>query len=1154
MHRVVPALVLLALLGGCKKNLPVVRDPLVVEQHRSRITKVRNAIEETRGVIAESRGAPYLPELYMRLAELTSEEARYHYMVAAEREQGEGGALHVPQVRVLKEQAIGTYNLILERYPNAHLTDRILFNISQEQRELGQFDEMRGSLERLVREFPNSAYHAEALLVLGNYHFDKNQLPTALKYFQEIVDRHRGALLGLAHYRLGWVYVNMADCELALTNFELAIDAEKNSDGATGRKIEGAALDEGALRTSASDEFRIPDTRVDAGFAGHEAVDVKREALVDLAYCYAQVRPPEEAADYLRARASSREAYVAALGKMANRFALIEQPRGQAQVVRELLRLAPDDVDRLDDARMLHNVVTRMDDYSSVGEDVRLMLRALRRRTMRPDYDVAAGKRTAREFDAMTRDLATKSHAVLRGEREGGEEWTEEPASYPETTAAYTAWLATFARSPYRIEMEQNLADALFESESYFDAGHHYRETARLLEQDAPMALALAEDEDSEEGEELEEGEAAIEQEGPQVRTAEERATDRIDALFNASVAYQRSLDAEGGKTHRELTVARAGLREAGSAFLTLGNPGRDKAIRIKFAIGRSYYEEGDYLPAIDLLTAVAYEYPGTEQGDAAANMVLDSYNTINDISGLFAVGRRFLAPESPISPGVKAQIQPIVDAAEQRRLDELSLAASGDSAGGMEVLMAFADRYKDSDLGERALLGTFVAARAAGDTQQLYNVGDELLKQFSRSSQAAGVAATLGQTAAGQFEFDRAIGYLEQAANLSEDRTQGAAYLLAAGEMREQLADARGAFKDYREALAMAGEGQTKTDAIVHLADLTERNGTPGDVVKLLQPMASGGDPEVLARLGLALLRTGNADQGEMYCQQVVGGAAAASVGASARAYYGVAESTLRMLQSYQPPSDLDAIEETIGMIEITIQSFLAAARQADITYSQASLSRLGTAADTGSKLIRSIRLPATLSPEEASMLQGALEGRAVSLEGGRDEALGECGQRALSTYRVDDAGRACLTGTPPQQDPVRVRPMATRQQASGLPDLSNAKERLARNPTDVDALREVGKAYLEAGDAHTARLVLGRAVDAGGDNEDLNMLGIASYRSGDQLGAQDAFGRAGAAGSGAAMRNLAFIYKKLGLDAAAEDLLLEAPPGKGMQLEGVQ
>jgi tetratricopeptide (TPR) repeat protein len=227
----VAALFLLAAAAGaCAQAKPVVRDQLEVEKLRLRITKVRNAIAETRGVIASSRGAPYLPEIYMRLAELLSEEARYHYMVAYEREQRGTKSLHVPQVRFLKERAIATYQMILKRYPDTHLADRILFNMSHEQRELGDFDEMKKTLEKLISQYPESPYRTEASLVLGDFHFDKMEFVRAREYYNGIVRHEKDPLRGLAYYKLGWVFVNVGDCKQALDSFEKAILVQREAD------------------------------------------------------------------------------------------------------------------------------------------------------------------------------------------------------------------------------------------------------------------------------------------------------------------------------------------------------------------------------------------------------------------------------------------------------------------------------------------------------------------------------------------------------------------------------------------------------------------------------------------------------------------------------------------------------------------------------------------------------------------------------------------------------------------------------------------------------------------------------------------------------------------------------------------------------------
>lgn len=1135
---------------GCGGNKPVVRDQLTVEKLRLRITKVRNAVAETRSVIAASRGAEYLPELYMRLAELLSEEARYHYMVAYEREQKKTKSLHVPQVRFLKEQAIATYRDIVRRYPDTHLADRIMFNISHEQRELGDFEEMRATLEKLVVDYPTSPYRNEALIVLGDYHFDRMEFPQAQKNFKLIIDQESGALRSLALYKQGWVEVNLGDCKAALSDFESAIlTARKEKQVAEA----GKTIDERKSMLAPGQEFALPEVEGSKqAFAGHKTVNVQRESLVDLTYCYARERSPAKAVAFLRGLAATREAYVSALSKIANRYAMIEQPRGAADVAREILRLATDETDRLDDARLLHTAVTRMKDYSNVGEDVFLILRAMRRQNIMPGKTDEDRKNLENEFEMYARDLSTKSQEMIGAKAPSKKSLWKAQAATPEQTAiAYRTYLQNLPSSPYRILMVQNFADVLTQAGQHLEAGHRYREAARWLAK--PGALAPPPEDPKNKMVKAKAATKPAEPAQPQKSKEElekQRKEDRSNALYDAVVAYQTTLAGENIRTHLERATARAGLREAGALYLAAGQPTAEKAKKIKFAIAQSFYDEGNYLEAIDLLTALAYEYPNTEQGDAAVHMVLDSLHTINDFSGLLSAGQRFLSTTTPVSDKVKSEIVPIVKAAEQRRLDELSLAASGDQAGGMEMLLAFADRYKNSDLGERAMLSAFVAARAGGDAAQLYRLGEELIDKFPQSDQASGVVGTLGRTAAARFEFDEAVQYLERAATMSpQEKTS---LLLAAGELREQLADRDGALKDYRAAIAAAGEGPQRGEAAAKLADLIERGGSNNEIIAELSPLSATGDPEVASRLGIAMLRAGSYDEAEAQLRTVVEGASGASPAAAARANYGMAEINLHLLETFPTPDSIDLIEELIGLVDVVIQSYLAAARQPDAIYSQAALARMGRAAEVGATKLASVRVPTDISAEEQDMLTKALSVRAEQLRAGRDEALGECARRAGSSYLLDDTGIACLSKTAPTKDPVSMTPLSPRHRATLPKSLETAKDTLAKNPEDLDALRTVGTAFLDAGDAHAARLVLAQAVEVGGSGEDLNLLGIASRKSGDTIGALDAFRRGKEAGSGAAARNLAQVCRELNQEALAKQALKDvkgAPDGRLLQ-----
>src|SRR4051812_27231494 len=71
------------------------------------IGKVGHSVEVTSELISRSRGAPYLPDIYLRLAELYVEQARYEfYLVHEERGESAKGSAVVPTARLLKEKAV----------------------------------------------------------------------------------------------------------------------------------------------------------------------------------------------------------------------------------------------------------------------------------------------------------------------------------------------------------------------------------------------------------------------------------------------------------------------------------------------------------------------------------------------------------------------------------------------------------------------------------------------------------------------------------------------------------------------------------------------------------------------------------------------------------------------------------------------------------------------------------------------------------------------------------------------------------------------------------------------------------------------------------------------------------------------------------------
>ncbi|MBA2665277.1 MAG: tetratricopeptide repeat protein [Bradymonadaceae bacterium] len=1079
------ALLALVMLGSasCATSSFEVRDTPEIEMLRLRITKVRNAIFETRETISMSRGAPYLPELYLRLAELLSEEARYHYQLAFERERRSTRDLYVPEVRLLKEESIEIYTMVLRRFPTNSLAPRMLFNLSHEHRELGNFDPMRVALQRLVEEHPTSPLRFQALLVLGDNEFDKNELKEAELYYKQITRGDLNASSGLAHYKLGWVWVNFGECKKALTDFELAISKTQ------------AWLDH---------TEEIKRTRQGVAQLGEQTLgadqdmDVRRSALVDLAYCYSQERSHERAVAFFRERAYDRATYVIALGRLANRYRMMEQYKGLLAISRELLAFGPAEEDRLDDARTLYTAMTQLREFDQIGTDIELIASAFTRYHTQIAVANDVRGRLRDEFEVYVRDVMTRAQTRLQ-ETPAGD---KQVALALQLAHAYGVYADTFPQADQLAPMLLNMAEVLVIAGEELDAGLRALQAADLLE----------------EGDE------------------------RKNALYDAVVNFQASLSKEIGRRQYDRVAARAALRRAGHALVSF-DLDKDRRRRVRFAMAQSYYDEGRYIEAIDKLSAVAYEYPASEESEAAIRMVLDSYNMRSDYDGLIYASRRFLDGRSPANPNLKGEIQQILAAAEQRKLDTLSLQAAGEDGGELSPLEDFAKIHKGTPLGERALLNAFVAARATGDTSRMYALADEIAGTYPKSEQLSGIYSTLAQTAVSRFEYDRAIGFLQRAATYNPERR--AQLLTVAGSLLEELGDVAQAEKLYREAIGAGRVGGARANAISQLSFLLERRSTPAQLIQQLTPHLGDGNPELTVRLGLAQLATGQTDSGGDLLQRVLRDGEGASGEAQARAHYGLAEVMLATLNTFPSLEDIDLLQDYIMLVEVTQQSYLNAARQGSAHYTTVSLSRLAFALRQGANQLRSVKLGG-LDGGQRQQVENALKQRVESLEATASEALDACAARLWTNLTYDPVVRKCIDGMAWEFTLAQFIAIQPRQKVSDPAGLDELRERLSRNADDVDGLRDLGLKFLEAGDAHVARLVFARAVQAGGGPVEQNLLGEASFRVGDTTGAFEAFARAAEGGLEAGRQNLAKLLRNEGLAKYADEVFKRYPEGR--------
>jgi len=216
--------------------------------------KVELAILNTKRLIDRSRNKPYLPELYLRLAELYVEQSRLAYFMRKSERPKEKSVFDQLESNTLKNQALEIYQRILDGFPEYEDRDKVHFFMAHEYRELNQLDEMVKHYREIIKKYPKSPYVPEAYLLLGDHFIQKQDLDTAKKHYLSVLDHPESPAIAIARYKLAWCHINRAEFKEAIERFEQAVqvaDVDKKIDIDT-----------------------------------YKRVDIRFESLIDSAYCY----------------------------------------------------------------------------------------------------------------------------------------------------------------------------------------------------------------------------------------------------------------------------------------------------------------------------------------------------------------------------------------------------------------------------------------------------------------------------------------------------------------------------------------------------------------------------------------------------------------------------------------------------------------------------------------------------------------------------------------------------------------------------------------------------------------------------------------------------------------------------------------------------
>lgn len=1039
----------------------------LVEKLRRDIFKVDRSLGETDKLIAKSRNAPYLPDLQFRLAELYVEKSRYVYYLQAEtRPEGQKGSLVSPETKLLKQKAMQLYNRILREFTEFRDGDKVTFYLAHEQREMGEFENMLKTLGDLIRKYPSSPLRLDAEQILGDYFFDKADLKSAEEHYKAILDAPPSPVHDLARYKMGWIRVNQQNFNEAVTFFEQAAAS-------------------------------APLPGVDPA----KALNVKREALLDLVYSYTEARPAKGAIQYFEKLSESRTTLALALDKLGNRYFIKSQFEWAIPALRKLMEIQPDpelEVERV--GKLYDSIKAAKNKVLPKADDVAFLVRAAVGVKKNAALDEPTRKKQLAELEEMARDLSTSIHQVAQKK--------DDKALYLEAAAAYAKYLGLFRPKAYAGTLMQNRADALFSAKQFPKSARQFEELVLELERGkstdggtAPAPAAPAEPPAVALGS-ADGGKPAVAL--PQVagvtqtRTLQETKT-HDEALYGALLSHYSSL--KPGEVERlntfEVADARQALKLLGAKFLA-SYPKHENALTVKFNIARAYYEDGEYKKSAELFQQFAINHADAKDAVVAGNLAFDSLRQLNDFKGIEATGKAFLASTLPDT--FKAEVQKILTQSKSEALGELALKSSEETGDVVTGLLKVADENKGQEIGEKALYGAFAASRDKRDLKKEREIGDRFIKEYPKSQFLSDVMLTLGRHAAESGRFQDAAGYFEAMGQRFQGDAAGLDSQLASARLRIAMGDLPAAIKLLETSVEQAGA--KKVDILVLLAQTQ---------MKAKQPAKARATAEAAIKLDKL-----NAAAAAIICevaastpnepieplvamlQQVTNGPNAQGED-TAKALWHVGDMMYRQLKATAE------LEQKVAIFQQVQGVFTQAAQMGSAEWAVASLWRIASGFTLIADALDATPVPKELSkPQEIEQFRAAVKQQSDPLHAKADDTYATCVSRAEALEVYTTAVVGCRKKVDEATSPLR--PPGPERAVNAEDALKKAEQTQAA--ADFEA---VGLAFLGAGRLNDALLHLNRAIEIeDGRASAHSALGWALLQQGDANAARAEYARA--------------------------------------------
>jgi len=996
---------------GFQRQEKSVEEEILISRFNLDKDNLDHAITNTKDLISKSFGRPFLPELYIRLAELYAEKSRVVFFLRR-LEMGERGKMReISSVEAtgLKQKAIETYMQIVSHFPEFEELDKVHFYLAHELRELTKYEQMVEQYETIIENFPESEYVPESLLLLGDYAYEEQQnVDKALGYYRQVLSYPKSSAIVIARYKLAWVHINKRNFKRALSLFEKSVT---NQDAPSTVEV---------------------DT--------YNRVDIRLEALADMAYAYSHVYPDAkvgEASEYFKNIAWSRQSYMMVMEKLGNRYMIKHKWDNAAHIYRELAEMQFDGKKLLEYTENLFTCVLESKNFNDSERDVTLLVKALEQGRYSIHMEEEEKQKLMTDYEIYARDIATRLHQKAKQ--------TQAQEDYQLAADVYEEFLNFFDESPQYGEIQANYAEALYAAGDFTHAGKVYESIASTIED--PKS--------------------------------------KHDPLYSAAVSYYTALGDREKLNYYEIAYSQDGLRDVGQTYVSL-YPNSSKVPDILFNIARIKYDEGEFEESVAEFSNFVQRYPQGGNAKAAVELMMDALHLTENYSGLVELQEK-MAKIPQLDSSVKQDLAKVGKAAQAKIVQGMIVDSINDWDSGKDKLLDFAENTETAGMGEQALNALFVSSEEHGDIETMHVAGQSIAGRFPGTPNADNALKALVDLSLSIGQFRAVADYLEQYAIQFPKSSNAKDFLFQAGHIRENLRQNDLAVKDYQSLLNdFSLSKEMRRETAFALIGIQQNSGDPQAAMRTLNRYKSVFDTGIAAAIGSELARdTGQLSVMQRYLRDAKGRAAQGRIPPSYTERLGSAAYTNAILpyDRYMKLQLSGAIDNNIVTAKTELQEQLQEDLLTTINFKSPRWSvlacyRLYEVNNEYARFLETAPTPGDFSAEEAQQYQQIIANTALEYKNAAVQYL-QTGQELAERIKPFDVQVATYnpeTGMTKGRNRSFIQ--SSRQQQIGLEALKDSELRplydeLFRDPENAELQLALAKTYKQRGDLGQAMVI---------------------------------------------------------------------------------